>query len=321
VKKAVARGAGEAMESIDARLEDMGRKMDRLRALYESHFLGIERTPPNIPRRELNRLMVEMQQSPINNATLRFRFQSLLQKWVLYTTYWNRTLQEIEAGTYRRDLARARRHMAERGGSITEQEALALGIPASRVRAFVGRQSKTVRSGPTPETSAAADPAAAPPASVALTPPPSEPPAAAPPSPAAATSPPLASAGKPSPVPGAAKPAPTPAGAAKPAPTPPASVAPRPAAPAPAGAKPAEPARAMPPPPPAAARLSEKQLADFYRRYSDAHKQALGTPPKASPEQLRGKLEKLLEGQSFGKVELDVSFEAGKLRVRARPVK
>jgi hypothetical protein len=120
----------------------MGRKMERLRALYESFFMGIERTPPNVPRRELNRLMVEMQQTPIANATLRFKFQSLSQRWVLYTTYWNRTLQEIEAGTYRRDLARARRHMAERGGSITEQEALALGIPASRVKAFVGRQSK-----------------------------------------------------------------------------------------------------------------------------------------------------------------------------------
>jgi hypothetical protein len=270
VKKAAARGPGEAVESIDARLEDMGRKMERLRALYESYFMGIERMPPNVPRRELNRLMVEMQQSPINNATLRFRFQSLLQKWVLYTTYWNRTLQEIEAGTYRRDLARARRHMTERGGSITEQEALALGIPASRVKAFVGRQSKVSRAA----ASAPAEPVAPAPADAPAPTPPSPPPAA-------------------------------------PVPAPPAAV----------GAKPAGPVRATPPPPPAAARLSEKQLADFYRRYAQAHQQALGTPPKATPEQLRGRLEKLLEGQSIGKVELDVSFESGKLRVRARPVK
>lgn len=77
------RGAGEAGESIDARLDDMGRKMDRLRALYETFFMGIERTPPNVPRRELNRLMIETQQTPIGNATLRFRFQSLQQRWVL----------------------------------------------------------------------------------------------------------------------------------------------------------------------------------------------------------------------------------------------
>ena len=74
---------------------------------------------------------------------MRFRFQSLLQRWVLLTTYWNRTLREIEIGTYRRDLDRAHRHLAAKGGApITEEEALRLGIPANRVKAFVGRQNK-----------------------------------------------------------------------------------------------------------------------------------------------------------------------------------
>ena len=40
-----------------------------------------------------------MQQIPIGNASMRFRFQTLLQRWVLMTTYWNRTLREIESGT------------------------------------------------------------------------------------------------------------------------------------------------------------------------------------------------------------------------------
>ena len=64
VKKAARRTEAE-IESIDARLEEMGRKLDRLRSLYESFFMGIERTPPNAPRRELNRLFLEMQQIPI----------------------------------------------------------------------------------------------------------------------------------------------------------------------------------------------------------------------------------------------------------------
>jgi hypothetical protein len=226
------RAGGESMESIDSRLEEMARKMERLRALYESFFMGIERTPPNVPRRELNRLMLETQQSPIGNATLRFKFQSLMQRWVLYTTYWNRTLQEIEAGTYRRDLARARRHITARGGSITEAEALALGIPANRVKAFVGRQGKVAQKG----QSAAA-----------------------------------------------------------------------PAAPS------AEPTSGP--------RLEEAQLQAFFKKYSEAHQQALGMPPKASPEQLRQKLERLLAGQRFDKVELDVSVEEGKIRVRARPAR
>jgi hypothetical protein len=95
-----------------------------------------------VPRSELNRLILELQQNPIGNASLRFRFQSIIQRWVLFTAYWNRTMREIESGTYRRDLARAQRHMADKGGVISEQEAIALGIPAGRARAFVDRQQK-----------------------------------------------------------------------------------------------------------------------------------------------------------------------------------
>lgn len=164
VKKAL-RG-GMELENVESRLEDMDRKLDRLRTLYDTFFMGVERTPPNTARRELNRLMLEMQQVPIGNATARFRFQSLLQRWVQLTTYWNRTMREIEAGTYRRDLARAQRHLASRGNAMTETEALALGIPSSRVKAFVGRQQR-LADGPTraakPETPTAAT-ASAPPA-------------------------------------------------------------------------------------------------------------------------------------------------------------
>ena len=132
----------------------MDRKVDRLRALYETFFSGVERQPPNAPRRELNRLMLEMQQVQIRNAALRFRFQSLSQRWTLMTTYWNRTLREIEAGTYRKDVAKVSRRLAQKGAPLTEQEAVALGIPASRARALVARQG--LRGGPGPAARAAA---------------------------------------------------------------------------------------------------------------------------------------------------------------------
>lgn len=139
--KKLAKGA-DTPESIEGRIGEMERKLDRLRGLYESFFMGIERAPPNVARRDLNRLILEMQQEPISNASLRFRFQAIMQRWVLMTAYWNRTLREIESGTYRRDVARAQRHLAEKGRALTEQEAIAIGIPAGRARAFVGRQEK-----------------------------------------------------------------------------------------------------------------------------------------------------------------------------------
>lgn len=129
-------------EVVAERLGEMERKVERLRSLYESFFSGSERRPPNTQRRELNRLMLEMQQTSIRNAGLRFRFQTLSQRWTLYTTYWNRTLREIEAGTYRKDLARVQRRLARRGEPLTESEAVAMGIPLTRAKAFVERQNR-----------------------------------------------------------------------------------------------------------------------------------------------------------------------------------
>jgi TolA-binding protein len=142
VKKAAAFTFQLTREGIEARIGEMEKKTERLRSIYESFFMGMERTPPNTPRREMNRMMLEMQQVTISNSSLRFRFQSLSQKWVLLITYWNRTMREIEAGTFRRDMARTQRHLAERGGVITEEEALALGIPKNRVKAFVAHNQR-----------------------------------------------------------------------------------------------------------------------------------------------------------------------------------
>ena len=64
------------------------------------------------------------------------------QRWTLLATYWNRTLREIESGTYRRDLQKAYRRLAARGEPLTETEAAALGIPAGRAKAFVAQQNR-----------------------------------------------------------------------------------------------------------------------------------------------------------------------------------
>jgi hypothetical protein len=166
----------DTAEGIEGRIGEMERKLDRLRGLYESFFIGVERAPPNVPRREMNRLVLEMQQEQISNSSLRFRFQTIMQRWVLHIAYWNRTLREIEMGTFRRDLARAQRHLAEKGGTITEQEAITLGIPATRAKAFAERQqrlaaARAARDGTEP----AATPAASSPAEVRPVPAPAPP--------------------------------------------------------------------------------------------------------------------------------------------------
>jgi hypothetical protein len=101
--------------SIASRIDDLERTTERVRGLYESYFLGLERRPPEQARQQLHRRLLETQATTIVNTALRFRFQTLMQRFTLLGAYWNRTMREIEAGTYRRDVLKAERHLAERG--------------------------------------------------------------------------------------------------------------------------------------------------------------------------------------------------------------
>lgn len=306
MKKGPAFTFNTSREGIEARLGEMEMKIDRLRSMYEAYFMGQERMPPVSPRREMNRMMLEMQQVPIANASLRFRFQALSQKWVLHVTYWNRTLREIEAGTYRRDVARAQRHLAERGGTLTEEEALAIGIPKGRVKAFVARQQRDAAKKASEGGGNGDGPASAGLASPATSPTPSAPPG----------TPPASSA------------APPPAQAS--------NAASLPASPS----SPAAPARPGPPPIPAHARrspapdaalgavtlpgVSEPDFDDAYAKYLAAHR-ALGTTAEAaSKDKIRTRLGKqlpqILAEQRCEKIRLEVKVEEGKVRLRAWPV-
>ncbi|HJK97693.1 MAG TPA: MXAN_5187 C-terminal domain-containing protein [Polyangiaceae bacterium LLY-WYZ-14_1] len=90
-------------------LSDVETRLDRLKALYEQWFQGLERLEPTVPRKAVERGLAALRREQPRNTALRFRFQSLQQKWNTYTTYWQRIARQIEEGTYRRDLLRARR--------------------------------------------------------------------------------------------------------------------------------------------------------------------------------------------------------------------
>ncbi len=82
--------------------------LDRLRALYEQYFQGVERLEPTVPRKDLDRKLDQLRRSVPRNTALRFRYHMLVQKYTTYQTYWRRITRQIEEGTYRRDLMKAR---------------------------------------------------------------------------------------------------------------------------------------------------------------------------------------------------------------------
>jgi hypothetical protein len=298
VKKAGAFTFQLTREGIEARIGEMEKKIDRLRSLYESFFMGMERTPPNTPRREMNRMMLEMQQVTISNSSLRFRFQSLSQKWVLLITYWNRTMREIEAGTFRRDMARTQRHLADRGGVITEEEALALGIPKNRVKAFVAHNQRLAER---KADSAPKAPSTPVPPTTPLLPTTPLSPACAPASTSAPVSP-AAPASVSSPASARSQPPPIPASARR---------------------SPSPDTAASAPPLPPLPGLADRDFDTAYDRYLDAHKK-LGKAGEALPKEkmrlrLGKQLPKILEEKRCQSIQLDVAIEDGKVRLRAWP--
>jgi hypothetical protein len=83
--------------------------VDRLRSLYEQYFMGIEKLEPTVPRKDVDRRIHLLRKEQIRNTALRFRFQMIVQRYNTYQTHWQRICREIENGTYKRHLIRARR--------------------------------------------------------------------------------------------------------------------------------------------------------------------------------------------------------------------
>jgi hypothetical protein len=96
-------------------------RMERVKVLYEQYFMGIEKIEPGVARKDIARHMIILQQQYIRNTGLRFRFNTMLQKWNIYVTYWNRVLREIENGTYTRHIQKAARRAQSEGRELPRE--------------------------------------------------------------------------------------------------------------------------------------------------------------------------------------------------------
>lgn len=99
---------------LDQALEELQSRLDRLRSLYEQYFVGIEKIPPLILRKDVDRRIYQMRREQIRNTAKRFKLQTLIQSYNTYQQHWARICREIEEGRYTRHLQRAHRKMEER---------------------------------------------------------------------------------------------------------------------------------------------------------------------------------------------------------------
>ena len=98
-----------AAVDIDAHLKDLSLQIDRLKVLYEQYFIGLEKLPPSVPRKEAEKLLAYLAVQNIGNTGMRFRYLSLVRRWKTYAERWDKVLREIENGTFSNHRIRARK--------------------------------------------------------------------------------------------------------------------------------------------------------------------------------------------------------------------
>lgn len=114
-------GSGERkslgdVEQASKECAELESDIPELRASYEQYFLGLERLPPTKKHDAIKKRVKSLKGQFIRQTALKFRIQSIAQKLVTYERLWERTLKEIEAGTYSRDIFKAKLHQNKRKG-------------------------------------------------------------------------------------------------------------------------------------------------------------------------------------------------------------
>ena len=104
-------------EEQEILINELEKDIDRLHALYNQYFMGIEKVEPTVVRKNLERKLNLLRREQIKNTALRFRMQMQIQKYNTQSTYWSRICRQIEAGTYTRQIMLAKKRMDARHGT------------------------------------------------------------------------------------------------------------------------------------------------------------------------------------------------------------
>ncbi len=99
-------------QQIEIDLGELESRLERVRVLYEQYFMGIEKREPGVLRKDVERRIQQLRRVRFPSTAARFKFQTTIQRFNTLQQYWNRTCREIENGTYRRHVLRAKRRLA-----------------------------------------------------------------------------------------------------------------------------------------------------------------------------------------------------------------
>jgi len=145
-------------DEIDEELDELEHNLKRLRVEYDQYFLGILKRPPEVLQGRVQKVIVKYANQNLRKTHHKFRFNQLNSKFQIHRQQWGRTLRQIEQGTYKGHLFRAKLHERERG--ITDATPHPVRAPEPTARpgaidklfdALVAARKRAGDSGPAPD--------------------------------------------------------------------------------------------------------------------------------------------------------------------------
>ena len=103
------KGSEDAMQ----RCNELEAELAELRGAYEQYFMGNDRLPPSKKHDGFKKQFMKLKSSSVRQTAAKFRIETIGQKLLTFERLWDRTVQQIEAGTYKRDLMRLKRHQKQ----------------------------------------------------------------------------------------------------------------------------------------------------------------------------------------------------------------
>src|SRR5215472_1742995 len=147
--KASAAAAAASWAQVSQELDSVEALLHALRGQYEQFFLGMEKRPPVRAHEQFKKRIAAMKTAPAKSVALSFRVQSLQASFATYERLWARTLQEMEDGTYRRDLFKLRRkNSSPEAPAAREPEAAAATGKAAKVKGKEKDKDKSAAAAP-----------------------------------------------------------------------------------------------------------------------------------------------------------------------------
>lgn len=102
-------------ESIGDDLVVLDNKIKQLKFEYEQYFMGGRPREPVMLRGDVQKLVARYANVGIPNTALRFKFNNLCARYYALRRHWDSVLKQIEEGTYKPHLFKAKLHERERG--------------------------------------------------------------------------------------------------------------------------------------------------------------------------------------------------------------